>query len=237
MTSNLDGLIINEDKVIAHSVFETSFRSGVVKFKDGANEMAVSLHGMQSFGTWMVAKDDHGASFNTWSDYLVWLADDTGLGRSTLFSYKSAVEFARANEFAVDEDGFLDQDKFLERGGVMTFRRIKEEGVITSRNGMITGLKGVLVDNPIEVVQEIVDTIDPDARPMDQVKFIREVIDEKAGLENKVEINLRLRRSGEGGFNLVWTKESNAGLEEGFVSDPVPDDVLDKLHSEFHILV
>lgn len=236
MTNKPDGLIINEDRIIAHGEFEASFRSGFSKFKEGANQMAVSLHNIQSFGTWMAAKDDHGESFNTWTDYLVWLADDVGLGRSTLFSYKSAVEFARANEFiAVDEYGLLDREAFEERGGVLTFRRIRERS-ITSRNGTITGLKGVWVDNPREVAQEIVDTIDPDSRPMDQVKYIQEVIDEKAGLENKVEINLRLRRSGEGGFNLVWTRESNIGLEEGFVRDPLPDDVLDKLHSEFHIL-
>ena len=130
----------------------------------------------------------------------------------------------------------MDQCKFLERGGALTFGRIKKKA-ITDKSGKIVAVKGVSVTNPTEVFQEIVSIIDPDSRPMDQVKLIQEVIDREAGLENEVKISLRLRPSTEGGFNLIWEKESNVGLENDLVSNPVPDDVLEKLKSEFHILV
>jgi hypothetical protein len=233
MSSSND--ILSEDLLAKHNMLERSFRSGYRKFTEGANEMALSLHRMQVHGTWRVARDDHGDRFRVWTDYVVWLADDVGLGRSTMFSYKSAVEFARINSFTVDEEGLLDHDQFIERGGVLTFRRIKER-TVTSRNGKIISIKGTHAKNPKEVIQEVVETIDPDMRPMDQVRFIKEVIAKETGNENKVEINLRLRPSEEGGYHLVWTKESNVGLEEGLVMFPAPDDVLDKLKTDFHIL-
>lgn len=229
-------LILDGDRVAKHEKLESSFRSGFSKFTDGANEMAISLYDIQRFGTWLVAVDDHGEPFRSWTGYVEWLADDVGIGRSTAFAHKGAVAFARVNMFAVSEDGELDSERFLERGGVLTFGRIKKMAV-TDGNGKIVSVKGVSSDDPAGIFQEVVDVIDPDARPMDQVKLIQEVINEKAGLDGKVEIRLRLRPSKEGGFNLMWTRESNAGLEEGLVSEPVPEDVLSELKSEFHILV
>lgn len=231
----MNSVIFNDDLVAAHEELEGNFRTGFGKFTDGANQMAVSLYDMQNYGTWRVAKDSHDDTFRSWTDYVEWLADDVGIGRSTAFAHKGAVAFAKANSFAVNEEGDLDLEKFLELGGVMTFGRIKK-AAITDRNGKIISVKGVSSEDPDEVFKAVVDTIDPQARPMDQVRLIKEVINEKAGLNGKVEISLRLRPSSEGGFNLIWEKESNAGLDWGLVSDPVPKDVLEELKSEFHIL-
>lgn len=233
-----DKRIINKNLALAHAEFENSFRSGLAKFTEGINEMALSLHDMQRFGSWRVIINlNTNEIFRTWSEYIVWLADDAGLGRSTIFKYKSALEFARANQY-IDggEDGEVDFDQFRERGGVLTFDRIKSK-TVTDKNGVVVAIKGVDVENPAEIIGEIVNTIDPESRPMDQVRYIKEVIDAQSGMADKVEINLRLRRNQDGGYDLVWTKEVGIGYEEGLVSYPVPDDVFAVLKSDFHILV
>lgn len=229
--------VIDSSKVLEHKVLEDRFRDGCSKFRAGANEMALAINDMKRFGTWRVAVDDDGQLFRTWSDYIAWLADDVGLGRSTMFSYKGAVEFAIANMLAVSDDGALDEDKFIERGGVFTFRRIRESTVV-NRNGQIQSLKGASVPDPVEVVRGIVEDIDPDMRPYDQVKFIQEAISEKNTDKGIVNISFRLRKNRENGYDFLWARESNDGLfQEGLVSyAPIPDDVLEELSKEFHIV-
>lgn len=225
MDSKVD-TILNPNLVVAHNELEGMFRDGVEEFRHSIDKMALSLYSIQKHGTWRTAKSHEGESFPTWSAYTEWLGDDAGLSRSSMFDYKSMVRFAIANNL-VDSS-----DQFIDRGGVLTFRRIKEE-TICNYNGEIIGLKGANSDNPAEVIKDVVEIIDPDARPMDQVKLIKEVI---GGATDVVEVFFRLRKSNEGGYNLIWMKESNVGHEEGLVQYKCPDEIFSELKSKFHIL-
>jgi hypothetical protein len=225
MDSKVD-IILNPNVVVAHNELEGMFRDGVEELRRSIDKIALSLYSIQVHGTWRTAKNHEGENFSTWGAYTEWLGDDTKLSRSSMFDYKSMVRFAITNGLVENSNQFID------RGGVLTFRNIKRE-TVCNYDGEIIGLKGAKSDNPTEVIKEIVEIIDPDARPMDQVKLIKEVIN---GATDAVEVFFRLRKSDEGGYNLIWIKESNVGHEEGFVQYGCPDDVFDELKSKFHIL-
>lgn len=219
-------IIFDSGEAPAHDELETMFRRGVLDFRKATDQMALSLYHMQKFGTWRIARNYEGELFPTWTAYSEWLCDDTGLARSTMFDYKSMVKFALVNGLADDSEQFVD------RGGVLTFRRIKKRAVCNS-SGEIIGLIGASSSEPGEVIKKVVEIIDPESRPMDQVKLIEEVI---KGSTNVVEVFFRLRSNEHGGHDLVWIKESNVGHDEGLVQYGSPDEVMAELKSKFHIL-
>ena len=225
MDNKID-VIFNQERVSDHAEFEALFRDGVYKLRSAADQIALALYDIQKFGTWQVARNHEGELFPTWTAYTEWLCDDAGLARSTMFDYKSMVRFALTNGL-VD-----DSDQFINRGGVLTFRRIKRMTICNS-SGEIVALKNAESDNPTDIIKEVVGIIDPEARPMDQVKLIEEVINASTDI---VEIFFRLRVSNEGGHNLIWIKESNVGHEEGMVQYGCPEEVLSELKSKFYIL-
>lgn len=224
-----NSIILNDDMATAHRELETIFRSGAEEYKKSINQMGLSLYHMQESGTWRVAENHEGELFTTWDSYIRWLGDDTGLSRSSMFDYKGMVRFALVNGLVNSTDEFID------RGGVLTFRYLKKETICNS-NGEIVGFKNVDLDEPIALAKEIIEIIDPESRPMDQVKLIKETVNKNVDEDDFVEIFLRLKPSNEGGYNLVWARESNAGHEEGLVQYSCPDDVYGELKSKFHIL-
>ena len=220
-------VVFDGKKISAHSELEASFRDGAGKFREAVDQMGLSLYNIQKFGTWQVARNHEGELFPAWEAYIKWLGDDVGLARSSMFDYKSMVRFAITN-------GLVDSsDQFIDRGGVLTFRRIKKRTICNSV-GEIVGLKDAESDNPVGLIKEVVEIIDPDARPMDQVKLIKEVISNQT---DKVDIWIDLKPNKHAGHDLAWTKESNAGREEGLVQFGCPPEVLDELKSKLHLIL
>lgn len=210
-----------------HAELEADFRSGAEDYKRSINDMGIAIYKMQADSTWTTARNDDGQYFRTWDQYIRWLADDTGLSRSTLFDYKGAVNFALTNGLVEDEE------QFVERGGVNSFRYMRRE-CRTNYAGEILGIKGsdLSREAAVSVAKSAVQSMDPDLRPMDQVKLIKEVLNGS----DQVDIFFRLRPNLDGGLDLIWVKESASGYEDGLVQYIVPEDVFEELKQKFHIL-
>lgn len=225
-----DGLIKQSWGVLHLIKYEQMAEAGIEKIKAGANELALALHHLHNDGLWLHAKDEDGLPYQKWEDYLKHLADRYGIKRTSAFDYKGVVKFALANGYASDDDDFI------HKGGVYFFRRIKAPAVVNRATGEITGLREsqATPEEAKAAIGELVNTVDKALPPKEQVTLIRETLLPPG--QDLVEIRFGIVRNGKGA-NIRYTKYVGVRhIEEGFLDQKAPDDVLELLAEKLHIL-